>query len=93
MNGARAGHLAELLGAAGLDDVRDTVITAHADYDDFEDWWLPFSLGVGPAGAYLMSLDQEHRDRLRDTCRDLLGGPPFSVSGHAWAARGTRPAP
>ena len=91
MNGARAGHLAELLGAAGLDDVHDTVITAHADYDDFEDWWLPFSLGVGPAGAYLRSLDQEHQNRLRATCRELLGGPPFSVDGHAWAARGTRP--
>ena len=87
-NGAREGHLAELFAAAGLGDVEDTALTATREYDDFESWWEPFTFGVGPAGAYLLSRDERGRAALHDGCRELLGPPPFTIAAKAWAARG-----
>ena len=89
--GAREGHLAELLTEAGLDSVQETTTEAKADFSSFEDWWEPFTLGVGPAGAYAKALDDTARTRLRDRCRELLGPPPFTVNTTAWTARGSVP--
>jgi SAM-dependent methyltransferase len=90
LNGAREGHLAELMRDAGLHDVHDTVLSAEVEYDRFEDWWQPYTTGVGPAGAYLASLPPSRQDTVRDGCRELLGSPPFTITGRAWAATGTR---
>ena len=91
LNGAREGHLAELMGAAGLEVVADTVLSAAVTHATFDEWWEPYTTGVGPAGAYLASLPPERRDELRDGCRELLGEPPFTVGGQAWAVAGARP--
>ena len=56
----------------------------------FDDWWQPYTAGVGPAGAYLASLVPDRREAVRRGCAELLGRPPFTVTGRAWAARGTR---
>ncbi len=90
LNGARQGHLAELLRDAGLDDVHDTVLSATVEYQTFDQWWQPYTEGVGPAGVHLASLDPDGRDALRGGCAELLGAAPFTVTGHAWAATGTR---
>ena len=87
--GAREGHLGELFAAAGLTSVQQTTKEAEVDFSSFEDWWEPFTLGVGPAGAYAKTLDDTTRARLRDRCRELLGPPPFTVNTRAWTARGT----
>lgn len=87
--GAREGHLVELLAAAGLGDIADTTLTADRDHDTFEQWWEPYTQGVGPAGAYVQGLDGSHRDALRDALRDRLGPGPFTVEARCWAARGT----
>ena len=87
--GAREGHLGELFAAAGLSSVQQTTTEAKVDFSSFEDWWEPFTLGVGPAGAYAKTLDDATRARLRDRCRELLGPPPFTVSTRAWTARGS----
>ncbi len=89
--GAREGHLGELAAEAGLTSVQETTTGAQADFSSFEDWWEPFTLGVGPAGAYATALDDTARTRLRDRCRELLGPPPFTVSTTAWTARGVVP--
>jgi SAM-dependent methyltransferase len=86
--GARRGHLAELLGAADLHDLEESLLTVVVEHPSFEDWWEPFTLGVGPAGGYVRSLDVAGRNRLRDCCCDMLPEPPFVVSASAWAARG-----
>jgi SAM-dependent methyltransferase len=86
--GAREGHLAELFGAAGLRDVAGTEITATVDYETFEEWWHPYTLGVGPAGAHVKSLRDEELAELRARCRALLPEPPFALTAYAWAARG-----
>jgi ubiquinone/menaquinone biosynthesis C-methylase UbiE len=86
--GARRGHLAELFRRAGLRDVEQQVLELSVEHPTFEDWWEPFTLGVGPAGQYVASLDTERRDLLRDRCRALLGATPFVVTARAWAAVG-----
>ena len=85
--GAREGHLGELFAEAGLSSVQETTIEASVEFASFEEWWEPFTLGVGPAGAYAKTLADPARIRLRDRCRQLLAPPPFTVSTTAWAAR------
>lgn len=87
--GARAGHLAALFQAAGLHDVSEVTLRADRQHPTFEDWWGPFEHGVGPAGAYVATLDADRRSVLRDHCRRTLGDGPFTVAARAWAARGT----
>jgi SAM-dependent methyltransferase len=86
--GAREGHLAELFGAAGLREVESTVLSADLELPGFDEWWEPFTRGVGPAGAYVATLSPERRDRLRDQCRARLPDGPFVLPARAWAARG-----
>jgi SAM-dependent methyltransferase len=86
--GARDGHLVELFGAAGLNEIEQTVISARVEHPTFDEWWEPFTLGVGPAGAYVTGLAPPERDRLREHCRARLPAPPFTVTARAWAVRG-----
>jgi SAM-dependent methyltransferase len=86
--GAREGHLAELLRAAGLQDVEDTSLAADLEMPDFETWWEPFTRGVGPAGAYVAGLDPAGVAALRERCLAMLPGGAFTVPARAWAARG-----
>ena len=86
--GAREGHLAELLGAAGLRDVQATSLEVSVEHRTFEEWWEPYTLGVGPAGTYVARLDDAGRIRLREACRVRLPDAPFTLSARAWAARG-----
>ena len=86
--GARAGHLGELMRDAGLKSVVETTVEASLEFSSFEDWWEPFTLGVGPAGAYARTLDDDALAELRECCRKLLGPVPFTVDAAAWAARG-----
>ena len=87
--GAREGHLGELLREAGLRSVRETTVEASVEYSSFEEWWEPFTLGVGPAGAYAKALDDPARARLRDRCWERVGVPPFTMSTAAWTAGGS----
>ncbi len=86
--GAREGHLTELFEAAGLRDVEETSHSVDVEHPSFDEWWEPFTLGVGPAGAHVASLDADEQAQLRERCRELLPDPPFVVSAKAWAARG-----
>jgi SAM-dependent methyltransferase len=87
--GARAGHLAELFREAGLRDVEDGALTVEVEHPSFEEWWEPYTLGVGPAGQYVAGLDEDELAALRERCRELLPEPPFVLSASAWAARGS----
>jgi SAM-dependent methyltransferase len=84
--GVREGHLAELFTQAGLDAVEVTTLTVQVRQAGFDAWWETFTLGVGPAGAYLTSLPADRRDELRERCRRQLPEGPFEVSATAWAA-------
>ena len=86
--GAREGHLGELFESSGLREIEETTVSATLEHPSFEEWWEPYTEGVGPAGAYVASLDPEQRVELRETCRRLLPGAPFVLTARAWAARG-----
>jgi len=87
--GAREGQLARLFEQVGLRDVRQLLLTVHRDYGSFDEWWEPFTWGVGPAGAYVRQLDDDARDRLRDACAASLPSGPFAIDASAWTAIGT----
>jgi SAM-dependent methyltransferase len=86
--GARQGHLAELFETAGLRDVEDADLVVEVRYASFDEWWQPYTLGVGPAGAYAASLEPDRLEELRERCRRLLPETHLRVEAHAWAARG-----
>ena len=86
--GAREGQLTELLGSAGLVEVEEVGLSVDRDFASFDDWWEPFTRGVGPAGAYVGKLDPDRQARLRERCRSALTDGPFSLKAVAWAARG-----
>lgn len=84
--GVAAGHLAELFAAAGMDEATSTALTIDVEHGSFEEWWEPFTLGVGPAGAYVASLDADAVARLREACRRSLPVGPFTTTATAWTA-------
>ncbi|KAB1909568.1 methyltransferase domain-containing protein [Micromonospora sp. AMSO1212t] len=90
--GAREEHLAELFTAAGLRDVRSSMLTVRTSFASFDQWWEPYTLGVGPAGDHVQRLDAAGRAALRDRCASLLGERwPMEVPASAWTAIGRTP--
>ena len=83
--GVSEGDLARLVVQAGLGVPRAAALTVRVRHSTFEQWWEPFALGVGPAGAYVASLAGEQRRALREQCRRLLPAGPFEVNATAWA--------
>ena len=87
--GTREGHLAELFEAAGLREIEEAAHSVSLEHPTFDEWWEPFTLGVGPAGS---SRGRARRGTAGPSCarrcRSLL--PDAAVRGHraAWAARG-----
>ena len=77
-----------------LAEVDVTGIVVPTTFRGFDDFWTPFLGGQAPAPAYVMSLDEETRGRLRELVRSRL---PIAADGtialhaRAWAARGVRP--
>ncbi len=86
--GARDGHLAQLFEEGGLASIDDTSLSVTVTHPSFDEWWEPFTFGVGPAGSYVAGLDAARQIQLRDRCRDILPSAPFTLSARAWAARG-----
>jgi SAM-dependent methyltransferase len=90
LTGSREGQLAELLRKAGLHDVRPHVLSVTVPFASHDEWWEPYTLGIGPAGAYVAALDDAARDRLRRHSVTLLPPAPFTITAAAWCAVGTR---
>ncbi|MGB0100937.1 MAG: methyltransferase domain-containing protein [Nocardioides sp.] len=82
--GTGEGDLGALARDAGLSDVRESTLSVTVPYATFEEWWEPYTLGVGPAGDYVARLDDEAREALRAHCAGLLPTGPFAVDATAW---------
>lgn len=89
--GSREGHLAELFEAAGLSEIEPSLLTVTVGFASFADWWEPYTLGVGPSGAYAAGLDEARRAALIARCEELLPPAPFDVPASAWCVRGLVP--
>ncbi len=86
--GTSEGELRRLFEDVGLTDVDETALSVSVEHPTFEEWWEPFTLGVGPAGVYVAGLDPEHRDALREQCRAMLPAAPFVLTARAWTGVG-----
>jgi SAM-dependent methyltransferase len=86
--GAREGHLAQLFNDAGLLEIEECTLSISVQHRSFDEWWEPYTLGVGPAGSYATSLDTVRQVELRERCRELLPAFPFVLTARAWAVRG-----
>jgi len=86
--GSRQADLTRLFNAARLTDVEETELTVRVEHPTFEEWWEPFTLGVGPAGAYVGKLEPDRQAALREQCRATLPEAPFVLESQSWTARG-----
>jgi ubiquinone/menaquinone biosynthesis C-methylase UbiE len=88
----RAGELETLWKEAGLQNIREQPLDIEMRFASFDDFWAPFLLGQGPAGAYVRSLDEAGVRALRGAVKQRLGveseGRAFSLEGRVWAVRG-----
>ncbi len=84
--GVREGHLTSLCEQAGLRHVRSGELSVRVSVGSFEQWWEPFTLGVGPAGSYLASLPTRQAARLRERCQAALPSGPLEITAVAWTA-------
>ncbi len=87
--GTREGEIAEQFERAGLRDIASGSLEVSAEYTGFDDFWDPFTFGVGPSGQALAELDPEGQAVVREACRAALPSGSFSLSASAWFARGT----
>jgi len=89
--GVHEGDLARLFDLAGMTGATSTALEVEVAHSDVDDWWEPYTLGVGPAGAYVAALDPERRAALRAHCAELLPTGPFSTRAWAWTVVWTAP--
>jgi SAM-dependent methyltransferase len=91
---SRGGELAALW-RGHLQNVADTALTIETPFCSFEDYWSPFLLQQGPAGAHVATLSPDDREQLELRLRQRLLGSrtegPINLRARAWAVRGTAP--
>jgi SAM-dependent methyltransferase len=85
--GGRDGQLADILCQTRLTEIESTALTVSFRFESFGQWWAPFTLGVGPPGAYVASLSGEHRTALREAGARLLAEAPFTLTARSWTTR------
>ena len=78
MRFGRPGEISQLFASAGAADVVESTLRVTSSYTDFDELWNGFLAGVGPAGAYCMSLPDGERQRLRAALYRRLGEPTGS---------------
>jgi ubiquinone/menaquinone biosynthesis C-methylase UbiE len=90
----KKGELAALFAREGLQRVTEAELTTTLSFASFDDYWQPFLLGQGPAGAYATSLSEDARGALERRLRQrIFGGAtdrPFEMRARAWAVRAMR---
>jgi SAM-dependent methyltransferase len=88
----RAAELSELWRQGRLEQVEEQPLNITMKFDSFEDYWEPFLLGQGPAGAYVRSVQKDLLRELRSAVRRRLSissdNEPFALPARAWCVRG-----
>ncbi|AIF82313.1 methylase involved in ubiquinone/menaquinone biosynthesis [Candidatus Nitrososphaera evergladensis SR1] len=90
------GELSALWRSAGLYDISEHPLEVKMNFKSFPDYWDPFLLGQGPAGAYVRRIGKDRSlMTLREDLRERLGlqdeTTPFTLHGQVWAVRGSVP--
>ena len=91
----RKGELARLWKAGGMANVTEQPLDIVMNFASFGDYWDPFLLGQGPAGAYARSLSADRLQALRDGVKQSLSVASedhlLRLPARVWAVRGTVP--
>jgi SAM-dependent methyltransferase len=91
----REGELSALWRQGGLERVHEKLIEITMRFESFADYWDPFLLGQGPAGAYVRRLDRNRLPALREQVKRRLSlsaeDRPVVFSARVWAVRGIVP--
>ena len=76
---------------AGFGEVITTLIEINTHFSDFDDYWMPFLGGQGPAPTYLISLSETDREHLKKNIYKRLPIQPngsILLSARALAIKG-----
>ncbi len=91
----REGELSTLWRQAGLEDVHEQPIDMTMTFASFADYWDPFLLGQGPAGAYVRRLEPDKLPILREEIKHRLSlsseDAPVVLPARVWSVRGVVP--
>jgi trans-aconitate methyltransferase len=83
--------LAALFAKAGLTRVETAPIEIATVFNGFDDYWTPFLSKTGPAPAYLATLPDPLRERMRNRLAARLRADAdgrIALTARAWAVRG-----
>lgn len=87
----RPDRLQELFSDSGLQDISSRALNVQIRFQTFEDYWMPFLGGTGPAPAYVANLPVGELGTFKQSLRERL---PIEADGsmiltaRAWAVRG-----
>ena len=89
----RPGEIVEVFQGAGLVDIAESELTVSSTYRDFDELWSSLLEGIGPAGAFALSLPADRQRELRDGLYERVGNPdgPFTLGAVARCAIGRVP--
>lgn len=91
----RKGELSDLWRRGGLENIREQPLNITMRFKSFADYWDPFLLGQGPAGAYVGSLERDKLQALRNEMKRRLSvsgdDMPLVLPARAWSVCGTVP--
>jgi len=91
----RRGELSDLWKSAGLTNIVEKPLDIDMNFKSFHDYWRPFLMGQGPAGAYVKQLGYDRLAILREQLKRKLEvqdeSAPFTLQGRVWAVRGFVP--
>ena len=90
---SRSGEIVDLFAQAGFATLTETTMTVSTRYSDFDELWSGFLAGIGPAGAYCLSLSPPTRAKVRAAMFAGLGSPAesFTLSAVARSVTGRVP--
>lgn len=91
----RPGELEAAWRAAGFKDVTQSTVMTRMDFVSFDDFWTPYLGKQAGGAAYVATLSDERRERLKEALRSAyLDGDPDgrrSFAAVAWAVKGVAP--
>ena len=89
----KPGEIVELFEQAGLDSVREDLLTVDVGYEHYDDLWSSLLEAAGPTLAFISQLSPDQRLQMREVLFDCIGQPngPFTITASAWSAIGTKP--